>query len=155
MKPYLTRVRLVSLPRRYRIWLRFGNPVSESNRVKYQRFVYFTPQAVFATVRWHGNKYGTSLWQLSILRAISPWETASQVADVDPGAEVLLRVSSTANVRRVLSLIQTIEARNIEVATVNPSYWCTVQNRLIARDVVPDYGATEHAAHLTRTQWMQ
>jgi Protein of unknown function (DUF2840) len=155
MRRYLTRVRLVSLPRRNRIWLRFGNPVSEFRHSNYQRFVYFTPQAVFATVRWHGNEYGTVLWHLSILRAISPGETASQVADVDPGAEVLLRVSSTANVRRVLSLIHTIEARKIEVATVNSAYWRTVQNRLIARDVVPDYGAAEHAAHLTRIQWMQ
>ena len=155
MRPYLTRVRLVSLPRRCRVWLRFGNAVSETNHSKYQRFVYFTPQAVFATVRWHGNEYGTILWQLSILRAISPWETASRVADVDPGAEVLLRVSGTANIRRVLSLIQTIEAQKIDVATVNPAYWRTVQNRLIARDVVPDYGAQEHAAHLTRVQWMQ
>lgn len=155
MRRYLTRVRLVSLPRRNRIWLRFGNPVSECRSSKYQRFVYFTPQAVFAILRWHGNEYGTVLWQLSILRAISPWETASRVADVDPGAEVLLRVSSSANVRRVLSVIHTIEARKIDVATVNSAYWCTVQNRLIARDVVPDYGAAEHAAHLTRIEWMQ
>jgi hypothetical protein len=135
--------------------LRFGSPVSESHRSQSQRFVYFTPQAVFSIVRWHGNGRGTVLWQLSILRAISPRETASQVVDVDPGAEVLLRVTSTANVRRVLSLIQTIEARKIEVATVNPAYWRTVQNRLIARDIVPDYGVAEHAAHLTRSQWMQ
>jgi hypothetical protein len=155
MRRYLTRVRLVSLPRRNRIWLRFGNPVSECRSSKYQRFVYFTPQAVFAILRWHGNEYGIVLWQLSILRAISPWETASRLADIDPGAEVLLRVSNAAHVLRVLSLIHTIEARKIEVATVNPAYWCTVQNRLIARDVVPDYGAAEHAAHLTRIEWMQ
>ena len=110
---------------------------------------------VFATLRWHGNEYGTILWQLSILRAIAPSELASKVADVDPGAEVLLRVSGKGNIRRVLSLIQQIEARNINAATVNPSYWRTVQNRLIARDVVPDYTPEEHAAYLTRIGLMR
>lgn len=155
MKPLLTRVRLVSLPRLCHVWLRFGYPISETLISKHQRFVYFTPHALFATLRWHGNEYGTILWQLSILRAVSPWEVASKVADVDPGAEVLLRVSGKGNIRRVLSLIHEIEAREIKVATVNPNYWRTVQNRLIARDVVPDYTREEHAAHLARIRLMQ
>ena len=155
MRPFLTRVRLVSLPRRCHVWLRFGSPISETLVSTHQRFVYFTPHALFATLRWHGNEYGTILWQLSILRAISPSELASKVADVDPGAEVLLRVSGKGNIRRVLSLIQQIEARQINAASVNPSYWRTVQNRLIARDVVPDYTPEEHAAYLTRIGLMR
>ncbi len=155
MRPFLTRVRLVSLPRRCHVWLRFGYPISETLVSKCQRFVYFTPHALFATLRWHGNEYGTILWQLSVLRAIAPSELASKVADVDPGAEVLLRVSGKGNIRRVLSLIQQIEARDINAATVNPSYWRTVQNRLIARDLVPDYTPEEHAAHLTRIGLMR
>lgn len=155
MRPYLTRVRLISLPARCRVVLRFGNPISEVNYSKLQRHAYFTPNAVFSTLRWHGNEHGTILWQLAIFRAISPCEIASKIADVDPGAEVLLRVSGKANIRRVLSLIRQIEAQKIDVAAVNPSYWRTVQNRLIARDVVPEYGAEEHAAHLTRILWTQ
>ena len=155
MKPFLTRVRLVSRPRLCHVWLRFGRPISETLISRRQRFVYFTPHALFATLRWHGNEYGTTLWQLSILRAVSPWEEASKVADVDPGAEVLLRVSGKGNIRRVLTLIHQIEAREIEVATINPNYWRTVQNRLIARDVVPDYTPEEHAAHLARIRLMR
>jgi hypothetical protein len=155
MKPYLTRVRLISLPERCRLWLRFGLPVSETLHSRYQRYAFFVPHAVFSTLRWHGNEHGTILWQLSILRAVSPWESASKIADVDPGAEVLLRVSGKMNIRGVLSLIRQIEARQIQVSAVNPNYWRTVQNRLIARDVVPDYGAEEHVAHLTRIRLMR
>ena len=155
MRPLLTRVRLISLPGRCRLWLRFGKPISETCQSKYQRFVYFVPHALFATLRWHGNDYGTILWQLSILRSVSPWESASRLADVDPGAQVLLRVSGKANIRQVLALIHEIEARQIDVVTVNPDYWRTVQNRLIARDVVPDYTPEEHAAHLARVRLVQ
>lgn len=155
MKPYLTRVRLISLPQRCRVWLRFGLPISETLQSRYQRYAYFMPHSVFSTLRWHGNEYGTILWQLAIFRAIAPWEPASKIADVDPGAEVLLRVSGKVNIRRVLSLIRQIEARKIDVSSVNPNYWRTVQNRLIARDVIPDYGEEEHMAHLTRIRLMQ
>ncbi len=155
MRPFLTRVRLISLPGRCRLWLRFGKPISESCRSRYQRFAYFVPHALFATLRWHGNDYGTILWQLSILRSVSPWESAARLADVDPGAQVLLRVSGKVNISRVLTLIHEIEARQIDVVTVNPDYWRTVQNRLIARDVVPDYTAEEHAAHLARVRLVQ
>src|SRR5208282_1598106 len=136
------------LPQRCKLWLRFGHPISEAPHSRYQRYAYFVPHAVFATLRWHGNDYGTILWQLSILRAVVPWESAFRVADVDPGAEVLLRVSGKENIRRILSLILRIQARKIDVTTVNPNYWRTVQNRLIARDLVPEYGIEEHAAYL-------
>ena len=155
MRPYLTRVRLISVPRLCNFRLRFGFPISETMHSRGIRHVFFVPHAVFATIRWHGNDYGTTLWQLSILRAVSPWERASRVADVDPGAQVLLRVSSKKNISLVLSLISQIEARKIDVRTVNPDYWRTVQNRLIARDVVPDYGAQEHAAYLLRIAIMR
>jgi hypothetical protein len=152
MRPYLTRVRLISLPRRCHLWLRFGKPISETRQSGHERLVYFPPNALFATVRWHGNDYGTTLRLLSILRTVSPSETAVQLADVDPGAEVLLRVSGNAKIRRVLSLIHQIEAQQIDATTMNPHYWRMVQNRLIARAIVPDYGAEEHAAHLTRVR---
>lgn len=148
----LTRLRLISLPTRCKLWLRFGRPVAEANHSRYQRYVYFPADVVFAMLRWHGNEYGTILWQLSIVRTVAPGEPAAQIADVNPGAEVLLRVSGTANIHRVLSLIQGIEARGIDPVTVNPDYWRTVQNRLRARDGVPEYGAEEHAAYRLRLE---
>ena len=149
MKPTLTRVRLLSVPKRWHLWLRFGVPVTESPQSRFQKFVFFVPQSVFALVRWHGNDYGTTLWQLSVLRAVAPWEQAVQVTDVDPGAEVLLRVSSKANIQCVLGLIQKIEHEGIDPTTASHSYWRTVQNRLMSRELVPEYGPREHAAHLT------
>ena len=104
---------------------------------------------MFCTVRWQGNAYGTILWQLSILRAVAPWERASILVDVDPGAEVLLRVASKAHVRQVLKLITRIEAQHIDPAVVSIAYWRCVQNRLMTRELIPEYGAQQHAAHLT------
>ncbi len=146
----MTRVRLISLPHRCRVLLRFGRPVYEEDHSKFQRYLYFTPHTVFSTLRWHGNEFGTILWQLSILRAASPWETATRIADVDPGAEVLLRVSGKGNIRRVLALIRQVEALRINPADVSPHYWRTVQNRIIARDLLPEYTLDAHAAYLTR-----
>ena len=150
MNRAMTRVRLISLPQRCRVLLRFGRPVFEEDHSKYQRYVYFTPHTQFSTLRWHGNEYGTILWQLSILRAASPWETATRIADVDPGAEVLLRVSGKANIRRVLTLIRQIEVQKIDPADVSPHYWRTVQNRIIGRDLIPEYTREAHAAYLGR-----
>jgi hypothetical protein len=150
MNRALTRVRLISLPQRCRVILRFGLPFFEEDHSKHQRHVYFAPHTVFSTLRWHGNEYGTILWQLSILRAASPWETATRIADVDPGAEVLLRVSGKANVRRILVLVRQIEAQRINPAEVSPHYWRTVQNRITGRDVLPEYTRDSHAAYLNR-----
>ena len=154
IRRYLTRVRLISLPERCKLWLRFGHPISEAPHSRYQRYAYFVPHAVFATLRWHGNEYGTILWQLTILRAVAPWEAASKIADVDPGAEVLLRVSGKENIRRVLSLIHGIQSAKIEPTAVNPDYWRTVQNRLIAREFIPEYSVEEHGAYLRRLRVM-
>jgi hypothetical protein len=147
MNPYLTRVRLTSTPKQSRFWLRFGRPHQEHPRHRLQRYLFFTPQSVFCTVRWHGNEYGTTLWQLSILRAVAPWEPAAMLMDVDPGAEVLLRVSSKANIRQVLALIKEIEALPIHPSDVSPDYWRTLQNRIVARDVLPQYSLRQHQAY--------
>lgn len=149
MSAYLTQVKLTSMPKRVRFWLRFGRSVEERAPHRLKRLLYFAPQSVFCTVRWHGNDYGTILWQLSILRAVAPWERASTLLDVDPGADVLLRVSSKANILKVLSIIKLIEGLPLDPAKVSPEYWRTLQNRLLAREVVPEYSLRQHQAYLT------
>ena len=52
------------------------------------------------------------------------------------------------NIRRVLELIKGIEAQGIAPTAVSTAYWRTVQNRLMTRETVPDYGVRQHAAHL-------
>jgi hypothetical protein len=150
VKPNLTRVDTIHVPRLRSVSLRFGRPVRRETVTATQKCHYFTPDSTFAMVRWHGNEYGTTLWQLSIMRAVRPQQAASSVLGVTPGAEVLLRVSAITNVRWVLSLIRRIEARGLNAAEVSPDYWCCVQNRLSARVAVPEYGAAEHAAYLNR-----
>ena len=148
MNAYLTQVRITSTPKQSRFWLRFGRPTREQRRHQLQRHLYFPPQSVFCMVRWHGNDYGTILWQLSILRAVSPWESAATVMDVDPGAEVLLRVSSKNYIRQVLAIIKEIEALPIHPADVSPDFWRTLQNRVLAREVLPQSTVRQHQAHL-------
>ncbi len=150
MESHLTRVCTMHIPRIRMVSLRFGKPVRREGRTRAQRTHYFLPGSTFGLIRWHGNEYGTTLWQLSILRAVRPHQAASTVAGVTPGAEVLLHVSSLANVRWVLSLIRQIEARGIPATDVSPDYWHCVHNRLTAKIAPPEYSATQHAAYLGR-----
>jgi hypothetical protein len=150
MESHFTRVTTMHIPRVRIVSLRFGKPVRREGRTRAQRTHYFVPDAIFGLIRWHGNEYGATLWQLSILRAVRPQQAASTIPGVMPGAEVLLRVSSVSNVRWVLSLIRQIEARGIPATDVSPDYWHCVYHRLAARIAAPDYSASQHAAYLSR-----
>ena len=130
--------------------LRFGRTFFEEIPSPHHRFVYFLPHSVFSTLRWHGNGFGTILWQLSVLRTASPWDIASRISDVDPGAEVLLCVSGKTKIRAILSLICEIERQRMNPADVSPHYWRTLQHRLIARDLLPAYSRATHASYLRR-----
>jgi hypothetical protein len=146
----LTRIDTIHVPRLRAVSVRFGRPVRRETISPSQKCHYFTPDSTVALLRWHGNDYGTTLWQLSILRAVWPQQVASTVIGVTPGAEVLLRVSAITSVRWMLSLIRRIEARGIAAADVSPDYWRCVHHRLTARVAVPEYRDAEHAAFLTR-----
>ena len=138
------------IPRIQIVSLRFGKPVRRDGRTRAQRTHFFIPESTFGLIRWHGNEYGTTLWQLSILRAVRPQQAASAVVGVTPGAEILLHVSSGSNVRWVLSLIRQIEARGILATDVSPDYWHCVHHRLAARTAPREYSAAQHAAYISR-----
>jgi hypothetical protein len=152
METHLTRVHTMRVPRIRHLSLRFGKPVHSARGGRGQRVHYFSPDSVLGLLRWHGNEYGTTLCEFSILRAVAPHEAASTIAGVTPGAEVLLAVSSVANVRRMLSLIREMKAKGIAPIEVSPDYWRCVHNRLLTRVAVPDYSAATHAAYLRRLQ---
>jgi hypothetical protein len=140
----------IRIPRLRHVSLRFGKPFRSVGRLRGERVHYFAPESVFGLIRWHGNEYGSTFWQLSILRAVLRREAASTILGVSPGAEILLNASSFTNVRCVLTLISKIKARGIAAIDVSPDYWRCVHHRLVARVVVPEYSAAEHAAYLGR-----
>jgi len=152
MDTHLTRVTTMRIPRIRHLSLRFGKPVHSARAGRGQRVQYFEPRAVFGLLRWHGNECGTTHCEFSILRAVAPQEAASTVPGVIPGAEVLLTVSSVANVRRVLAIVREIKAQGIPASEVSPDYWRCVHHRLVAHVVVPEYRAATHAAYLRRLQ---
>jgi hypothetical protein len=77
-------------------------------------------------------------------------EPVDQIAGIEPGAEILLDVSGHDKVHRALALTDVIEAQRIDPADVSPAYWCTVHNRLLARQEPPLYDGRAHSAFLAR-----
>ncbi|MFT3819577.1 MAG: DUF2840 domain-containing protein [Rubrivivax sp.] len=144
----LTRVSLAYVEFRINLYLRFGRPLRELRLDRWRRCASFTPGAVFCRVRWHSNDYGTTRWQLMVLRACTPGERMQRIAGVRPGAHLLLCAEGEAAVQAVLRRIDAIEALAIDPAGAAPAYWRTLGNRLAARQPLPAYGAERHAAWL-------
>src|SRR5271167_2659573 len=86
MSGSLTRVALLFIAQRFNVYLRFGRPAHEQIIDDHRRVAEFDPEAVFCRIRWQGNEYGTTLWQLSILQAAARGESFQRVAGVVPGA---------------------------------------------------------------------
>jgi len=149
---HMTRVRLVFVADQLNQWLRFGKPIAEDVPNPHYRYVYFAPGSTFGLVDWRANDYGTVRWRLSILRAAGPGERVACVTDVEPGAQLLLHVATPTKPRRVLQLIDAIEAQCIEPEEVSEDYWRVLHQRLVAGIDPPAYSATEHAAMQRRRE---
>lgn len=146
--PPTTRVLLAYVEQRINLYLRFGHPVHELRVDRYRRFAYLLPAAVFCRIRWESNEYGTTRWQLLVVRTCSPFDTVQRIAGIEPGAHVLLRAEGQHQVPAVLQQVDAIEAFGIDPATVSPAYWRTLSNRLSARMALPVYTTERHAAYL-------
>lgn len=144
----LTRVVLAFVPERVHNRLRFGKPVRETVLDRWRSMSYFPPGAVFCRVCWLANDYGTAVWNLSVLQAGRAGEPLQRMAGVMPGARRLLHVSSESKVRRVLQLIDEIDAVGIDLVAVTVAYWQLLHNRLVIGDPLPRYTLERHAAHL-------
>lgn len=149
-QPVRMRVSLAYVEHRVNVWLRFGQPVRETVLDRWRRVATFEPNAVCCRVKWIANDYGTALWQLMVLQAPMPFDSAQRIAGVAPGARILLRADGEHQVKAVLEVIDAIEALGIDPAAVAVTYWRTVGNRLAARQPLPDYNTERHAAHLAR-----
>lgn len=144
----LTRVSLAYIESRFKLYLRFGEPVRTIRLDRWRRVAMFLPNVVFCRVRWQANDYGTIRWQLMVMQACTPLDAMQRIPGVWPGARLLLRAEGDKVVRAVLERIDAIEALGIAPDSASPAYWRTLGNRLTARLPLPDYTAERHAAWL-------
>ena len=149
-RPTPMQVSLAFVEQRVTVWLRFGKPVRETVLNSWRRVAVVEPGAVCCRVKWIGNDYGTALWQLMVLQAPTPFDSAQRIAGVVPGARILLRADGELQVKAVLVVVDGIEALGIDSITVAVTYWRTVGNRLTARQPLPEYTHDRHAAHVAR-----
>ena len=144
----LTRVSLAFVQQRIDLYLRFGEPARIIRLDRWRRVAVFLPDAMFCRIRWHANDYGTIRWQLMVMQACTPLDTAQRIPGVLPGAHLLLHAEGEPAVRAMLTQLDAIEAQGIAPADVSPAYWRTLGNRLAARLPLPAYTAERHAAWL-------
>jgi Protein of unknown function (DUF2840) len=147
---HLTEVELIWVENEIEHWIRFGRDVAEKILSRRSRVLSFAPDSVFAFVRWSSNGYGTILSRIDILRAVRPGEAYSTLPFVQPGGDILLRVSSWLKVQQVLEAIDAVERLGIEAADTCPDHWRHVHNRLAANEVPRGYGIARHEAWLLR-----
>lgn len=146
----LTTVTLVFFRDRVEHWLRFGRDAGECILDRRRRLIFFAPGAVFAFIRWQANDYGTVISRADILRACAADEPYATVLGVDPGGEILLRLSGWQRVERVLTAIDAVEGAGIEAADVAPAYWRHAHNRLLCDEQPRSYTRDQHRAWLLR-----
>jgi hypothetical protein len=146
----LTHVELTWIEKRIEHWLRFGRRAEEKILDRRRSIVSFTPNSIFAFVRWASNDYGTIISRMDIVRAVEIGERCQTLPFVRPGGEILLRVDSWPKVERVLRSIDTIEALGVEPADVAPEYWRHLNNRLAAGHQPRAYTREQHMAWLKR-----
>ena len=146
----LTQVELLWLEKRVETWIRFGHVAREHIIDDSRRVVSFAPNSIFAVVHWAANDYGTILSQIDILRAVAPGEPYAVAPDVQPGADILLRVSRWPKVEKVLHAIDAIEALGIDLTEAAPEHWRHVHNRLSVNEQPRSYTLSRHEAWLRR-----
>ena len=148
MSTALTRVSLIFVNQRMNVYLRFGRPHCTRRVDRFRSLVFFRPGSVFGRIWCEANDYGTTRWELMVLRAGSPRQTLQRVVGIAPGATVLLHVRGPKKLSSALQLIDAIEAQQIDCADVPPGYWRTIHNRFAGRTEAAVYTPEQHTAHL-------
>ncbi|MBK8665503.1 MAG: DUF2840 domain-containing protein [Burkholderiales bacterium] len=142
----LTRVALAYLEPRFKLYLRFGEPVRTLRIDRWRRSAVFLPGAMFCRIRWQANDHGTTRWQLLVMQACTLLDVMQRIPGVYPGARLLLHAEGQNPVRAVLERIDAIETLGIVPAATSPAYWRTLANRLAVRLPLPEYNAERHTA---------
>lgn len=145
-----TEIELIWIEKRLEHWIRFGRIASERIVSRKTRIVTFRPDAVAALVRWSANDFGTVHSRIDILRAVRSGEPYTTVPFVRPGGELLLSIQGWPKVRKVLELIDQVEAEGLDPCDAAPEHWRHVHNRLSAGEPARAYTAQRHQAWLKR-----
>jgi hypothetical protein len=146
----LTHVELTWLAKRVEQRVRFGRPVANLRLDRHRRRFSFAPNAIFAIVRWAGNRYGTVSSEIDILRAVAAGERCTTTPFMQPGGDVLLSIKGWPKVERVLQAVDAIEALGIDPADVAPDHWRHIHNRLTVGERPRSYTLARHRAWLKR-----
>ncbi len=146
----ITHVELTWIEKKIEHWLRFGRRAEEKILDRRRSIASFTPNNIFAFVRWASNDYGTIISRMDIVRTVETGERFQTLPFVRPGGEILLRVDSWPKVERALRAVDAIEALRIDPADVAPEYWRHLHNRLAAGHEPRAYTREQHAAWLKR-----
>lgn len=133
-------------------WIRFGAPIADAIIDRRRRRLSFSPDSLFALVRWASNEYGTILSRLAIVRAVAIGEPYSTVPGVTPGGEILLDLSGWPRVRQALALIDDIEQLALDPAQVSHDYWRHAHNRLVTGHRPHAYSLARHRAWQLRQE---
>jgi len=144
----LTRVTLAYVETRFKLYLRFGEPARTVSLDHWRRCAVFPSASLFCRMLWQANDYGTTRWQLMVMKACTPLDAVQRIPGVQPGACLLLKAEGKNAVQAVLEQIDAIEALGIAPAATSSVYWRTLANRLAARLPLPEYTAERHAAWL-------
>ncbi|MCP1240280.1 DUF2840 domain-containing protein [Acetobacter lovaniensis] len=146
----LTHVELTWIEKRIEHWIRFGSVAHEQILDRRRRILSFSPDTVFAFLRWAANDYGTVVSCIDIVRVTRPGEPYQTVPFVRPGGESLLRQSGWPKVRLVLEAIDHIEAIGIDPVDVAPEHWRHLHNRMFSGQASRPYTRDRHHAWLRR-----
>jgi hypothetical protein len=146
----LTHVELTWIEKKIEHWIRFGRDVEEKILDRRRRIVSFTPNSVFAFVRWASNDFGTIMSRIDIVRAIAPGEHHQTLPFVRPGGDVLLHIDGWPNVELVLQAIDAVEAVGVDPCDAAPEHWRHIHNRLTAGHDPRIYTRRRHDAWILR-----
>jgi hypothetical protein len=146
----LTQVELLWDEGKIERWIRFGHPADDKIIDRQRRVLSFTPDSIFAFVRWQSNDFGTVLSRIDILRALQPHEAMTSIGFMRPGGEILLRMSGWPKVQRVLQLIDAIEQVGFDPADICSDHWRHIHNRLSANQEPREYTKERHALWFKR-----
>lgn len=146
----LTAVELLWLEGRIERWVRFGRPVEETLLDRRRRVLAFAPGSILAFVRWAANGHGTIASRIDIFGAVAAGGPCTTIPYVQPGGEIMLRLSGWPKVQRALQAIDVVEQAGIDPADACPDHWRHVHNRLSAGQEPRPYTVERHRAWLMR-----
>lgn len=152
MSPDRTVVELTWREKQIEHWIRFGRAAEDQRLDRHRRVLVFAPGSIFAFVRWAGNKHGTIISRIDIVRAVAAGEPFQTLPFVRPGGEIMLRITGWPKVEAVLKAVDAIEALGVDPADVAPDHWRHVHNRITVNEPFRAYGHVQHRAWLRRRE---